>query len=395
MRILVFMLLVNICLADTGASFWWQMAQQYKLDGNKVLEKMALEKVLLLEPFHEQALKAAYKVSGVVEEKSAPRGREQEKRIEYLLKEKNAPAADFVRQETKKIEKLSLEQTIEFLEQQLNSEDISNAQKVLIQRELGQSYYHLGLKSHEDERVHRAINAFEKAIFYAPDFQLSYYELGFLYFKVRELERGISNLEKFYSLQHAGTLARFVRETLLDKYILIARRYYFQRDFAKCKPILEKIQQFDSGSPEAGVALVYLMELYYYQGSQFLEIGDYYSAGASFFQALDVLKSLPEIDQNFFVRLSKQAVQPFIRTGQKLFIDNIFGESYKYFEAVTLLVPGASESFMAREYMKEIERLTGQVENPVVYFRNFIKEENSRFLLEEERRNAQLKEESY
>jgi hypothetical protein len=69
-----------------------------------------------------------------------------------------------------------------------------------------------------------------------------------------------------------------------------------------------------------------------------------------------------------------------------LFIDSSFGEAYKYFEAVTLMVPGTSESFMAREYMKEIERQTGQAENPVVYFSNFVQEESNRFLLEEERR---------
>jgi tetratricopeptide (TPR) repeat protein len=379
-------LFVTAVFADSGSSFWWEMALHYKAEGNRVLEKMAIEKVLQIDPFHEKALKAAYKITGMSTEQAPAWEKEQKERISNLLKEEKQQVSLQTQVESGVQEELDYEQRIELMEQQLLSEDISEAQKTQIKRELSQLYYHIGLRSHEEERVHKAIDSFEKAVFYDSEFQLSYYELGFLYFKVRELERGIKNLEKFYSLQSSGTLARFVRETLLNKYILIARRYYFQRDFEKCKPVLEKIQRFDAGSPEAKTALVYLMELYYYQGNQFLEVGDYFSAGNSFYDALEVLKSLPEVDSAFFVRLAKNAVQPFIRTGQKLFIDSSFGEAYKYFEAVTLMVPGTSESFMAREYMKEIERQTGQAENPVVYFSNFVQEESNRFLLEEERR---------
>ena len=128
------------------------------------------------------------------------------------------------------------------------------------------------------------------------------------------------------------------------------------------------------------------MNLYYYRGMDFLKVDDYSGASQNFYQTLLTVRERPNLDPSLFKKLAKNAVDPFIKLAQKLFIkDKNYGKSYQYFEAVTWLVPGSAHSFLAKEYLKEIKRLNGTAENPIVYFTNFIEEENQRFMTEEKR----------
>ena len=184
-------------------------------------------------------------------------------------------------------------------------------------------------------------------------------------------------------LQPSGILSKTVRETLLNKYMSIARKYYYQQDFKNCRPYLERIIRLNKNSTEAETALVYLMNLYFFQGSKLLTVGDYAAAGKNFYEALRVAKEKPDLDSKLFAKLANDAVVPFIKYAQELFItQKDYSEAYKYFQAVTWLVPGSAQSFLAKEYMKEINRINETADNPVVYFNNFIEEENKRFHLE-------------
>ena len=107
-------------------------------------------------------------------------------------------------------------------------------------------------------------------------------------------------------------------------------------------------------------------------------------ASQNFYNALAVLREKPNLDAKLFGKLARNAVDPFIKHAQKLFIiKKSYGEAYPFFEAVSWLVPGTTKAFLAKEYMREIHRVNETAENPIVYFSNFIEEENQRFLLEQ------------
>jgi tetratricopeptide (TPR) repeat protein len=380
MKHFIFLIFLFSSSLHAAVDFWWQMAVHYEQAGDPALQEMSLRKVLEEEPYHADALKALKQI----EENSR-----QKKRIDEKISDisRTLDSGEIIlKQVGKSIKEFKTpEDQITFLEKRLEEKNLSTNQKESIMKTLGYLYFHRGIQDAQSERIKNAIENLEKSVYYDSSFQLTYYELGFLYFKIRELERGIANLEKFYQLQPVGSLSRSVKDTLLHKYISIARKYFFQKDFQKCKPILEKIMKFDNKSPEAKTALTYLMELYFYQGIKFMKVNDYEKASKNYFDSLMSLKAQPEFDRVFLAKLAGNAVDPFIKYGQKLFLNKNFGEAYPYFEAVSWLVPGTPQSFLAKEYMKEIGRRTGSAENPVVYFSHFIDEENKRFLQEEKR----------
>lgn len=358
------------------ASFLWKVAKSHRQSGNLPLEEISLKKLFQVDPAYPG-------VKERLDQIAALKGGEDESGLQSRLDDIQQMVKGDFSQAVAQTGFKSEEEEAEFLERAVNNRALTENQKAQMKEKLSVYYYKKAMDSIKREQVRVAIESLEKSIDYNGSFQLAYYELGFLYFRIRELQRGIANLEKFVDLQPAGILAKNVRETLMTKYMAIARTYYYQQDFKKSKPYLERIIKVNNRSPEADEALTFLMNLYFFQGVKHLQLDDYSNASVNFFQALSALKEKPALDLQLFAKLARSAVEPFLKYAQKLFIlDKEYGEAYKYFEAVTWLVPGSSQSFLAREYMKEVQRINNTAENPVVYFSNFIREENERFLLE-------------
>lgn len=379
---IVFIIFASFAYVEANQTgFLWQLAASHRQDGNLVLEEVALKKLMRIDPGYPgvrkrlkelQVMRKAGQIGGVEERlqgiQTLLRGDTQQ-----LLSDKNG-ARGFK----------TPDDEAEFLEKSLANKALSQNQKVQMKEKLSNYYFNRGMKAIKSEKIREAIESLEKSIFYNHKFQLSYYELGFLYFRIRELQHGIKNLEKFVELQPSGILAKSVREHLLNKYMTIARTYYFEQDFKNCKPYLEKIIRLNRSSPEADTALVFLMNLYYFTGLKHLKLEDYTQASENFYNALAVLREKPNLDPRLFGKLARNAVDPFIKNAQHLFvIKKSYGEAYPFFEAVSLLVPGTTKAFLAKEYMREIHRVNETAENPIVYFNNFIEEENQRFLLEQ------------
>ena len=385
MKKLSFLVLIVFATVTTleanQSGFLWQLAESHRQDGNLVLEEVALKKLVRRDPGYPgvrkrlkelQAMRKAGYIGGVEERlqgiQTLLRGDTQQ-----LISDENGARGFKTPDEEAK-----------FLEKSLANKALSQNQKVQMKEKLSTYYFKRGMKAIKGEKIREAIESLEKSIFYNKKFQLSYYELGFLYFRIRELQHGIKNLEKFVELQPSGILAKSVREHLLNKYMTIARTYYFEQDFKNCKPYLEKIIRLNRSSPEADTALVFLMNLYYFTGLKHLKLEDYMQASQNFYDALSVLREKPNLDAKLFGKLARNAVDPFIKHAQQLFvIKKSYGEAYPFFEAVSLLVPGTTKAFLAKEYMREIHRVNETAENPIVYFSNFIEEENQRFLLEQ------------
>jgi len=356
--------------------YLWRVAQTYQQTGDHGLEEVQLKKILSLDPNHPKASARLYEISQL---KKAGQTKGVEGNVLGIQSILQGKSVEVLEQKIFQSE----EEEILHLEEVIRKDAVSSGHKRQIQERLSKYYFRLGMEAIKSENIRRAIESLEKSIDYNEAFQLSYYELGFLYFRIRELQRGIENLEQFVKLQPAGILSKTVRETLLNKYMSIARKYYYQQDFKNCKPYLERIIRLNKNSTEAETALVYLMNLYFFQGTKLLRVGDFASAGRNFYEALRVVKEKPDLDPKLFAKLANSAVEPFIKYAQELFItEKNYSEAYKFFQAVTWLVPGSAQSFLAKEYMKEINRLNETADNPVVYFNNFIEEENNRFHLE-------------
>ena len=386
-KFFIITLLISVPLFAQGDSFLWDLAKNHREDGNLAMEEISLRQLLDVNPGHKLArdrldeiefAKKSGRVNGIEENLAS---------IQSIIR------GQVVKKGTSKAQVKGFSNPDEeaaYLEKALGNKALTENQKVQMSEKLSQYYFHRGMDSIKAEKIRDAIESLEKSIHYDAKFQLSYYELGFLYFRIRELQLGIQNLEYFVELQPSGILTKTVRETLLNKYMSIARTYYFQQDFKNCKPYLERIIRLNKSSPEADTALVYLMNLYFFQGMKHLKVDDYARASFNFFQALEALKEKPSLDHKLFGKLARNAVNPFLKYAQQLFIlEKNYGDAYTYFQAVTWIVPGSSQSFLAKEYMKEINRINETAENPIVYFSNFIQEENQRFLLE--RRGLDLK----
>ena len=80
---------------------------------------------------------------------------------------------------------------------------------------------------------------------------------------------------------------------------------------------MEKIIKLNRTSPEADTALVFLMNLYYFIGLKHLKLEDYEQASHNFYNALSALREKPSLDNKLFGKLSKDAVDPFIKYAQK------------------------------------------------------------------------------
>ena len=370
--VVIFGLAAISCLGANQSGFLWQLADSHRQDGNLVLEEVALKKLMRMDPGYPGARKRLKELeamrkaghTGGVEERlqgiqTLLRGNTQQ-----LMSDKNGTRGFKTPDDEAK-----------FLEKSLANKALSQNQKVQMKEKLSTYYFKRGMRAIKGEKIREAIESLEKSIFYNQKFQLSYYELGFLYFRIRELRHGIKNLEKFVELQPSGILTKSVREHLLNKYMTIARTYYFEQDFKNCKPYLEKIIRLNRSSPEADTALVFLMNLYYFTGLKHLKLEDYTQASENFYNALDVLREKPNLDTKLFGKLARDAVDPFIKHAQKLFIiKKSYGEAYPFFEAVSWLVPGTTKAFLAKEYMREIHRVNETADNPIVYFNNFIEE---------------------
>ena len=68
-----------------------------------------------------------------------------------------------------------------FLEKSLANKALSQNQKVQMKKKLSTYYFKRGMKAIKEEKIREAIESLEKSIFYNQKFQLSYYELGFLF----------------------------------------------------------------------------------------------------------------------------------------------------------------------------------------------------------------------
>jgi tetratricopeptide (TPR) repeat protein len=357
-------------------SFLWKIAQNYQQSGDHGLEEIQLKKILAIDPAHPGASKRLAEIKQLKKSGQTKGVEGSVLGIQSILEGKTVEVLEEKQFHSEKDE-------VHHLESILRNDAVSEGQKVQIRERLSKYFFKVGMDAIKKEEIRVAIESLEKSIDYNKKFQLSYYELGFLYFRIRELQRGIENLEQFVKLQPSGILSKTVRETLLNKYMSIARKYYYQQDFKNCRPYLERIIRLNKNSTEAETALVYLMNLYFFQGSKLLTVGDYAAAGKNFYEALRVAKEKPDLDSKLFAKLANDAVVPFIKYAQELFItQKDYSEAYKYFQAVTWLVPGSAQSFLAKEYMKEINRINETADNPVVYFNNFIEEENKRFHLE-------------
>jgi tetratricopeptide (TPR) repeat protein len=362
--------------------FWLEMARTHNEQQEYDLEQASLKKVKAMDPNHPYATKRLQELETKLKLGKIKRSK-RDTALSALLDEDND-----VRIVSKKRSKIFKDphEEAKFLIKMFREDKLSNQQKKEIEKKLGEYFFYQGIEATKREKVKVAIEMLEKSIFYNNEYQLAYYELGYLYFKIRELQAGIQNLEKFVKLQPYGILTKTVKGTLLDKYMSIARKKYYKKDFKGCLPYLEKIIRLNKRSPDSKQALFYLMNLYYYRGMDFLKVDDYKGAGSNFYEALLAVREKPNLDPSLFKKLAKNAVDPFIKLAQNLFIkDKNYGQSFKYFEAVTWLIPGSAHSFLAKEYLKEIKRLNGTAENPIVYFSNFIEEENQRFLIEEKR----------
>ncbi len=371
------------------AEFWQRMAETYRASGELALEELALQRVLESNPGDETAGTRLVQVKAERENRGKGSIAERFRQIEETLKQDEGRDRPFEGEDVLNSE-TNLERRIQGFEEGMSRPGLTDGQKERLKQILARLWFEQGIVEAENERVRTSIDAFEKSVFYNPDFQLSHYELGYLYFRIRELARGISSLERFLKLQPNGVLARNVRENLLSQYIKMARKYFFRKDFDNCLPVLRKIMSFDPRSAEAQQARNYLMDLYFYQGMDNLELGNFENASRSFHEALVTMQAAPELDSRFFSRLAQHAVQPFMKYAQKLFlIDKDYGQAHTYFQAVTWLVPGSPESFLAKEYIKDIARFNGTVKNPVVYMSGLVEEESRRFLAElEEIRTA-------
>ncbi|MCO4781958.1 MAG: hypothetical protein KC646_06495 [Candidatus Cloacimonetes bacterium] len=385
LKILIFISLY-LCFYSTGFAvdleFWLEMSKTHQEQKEYDLELASLKKVKAMDPNHPYATKRMLELEKKMKSGKIKRSK-RDTALSALLDEEND-----IKTVEKKQSKIFKDphQEARFLIKMFREDKLSNQQKKEIQKKLGQYFFHQGIEATKSEKVKVAIEMLEKSIFYNNEFQLAYYELGYLYFKIRELQAGIQNLENFVRLQPYGILTKTVKGTLLDKYMSIARKKYYKKDFKGCLPYLEKIIRLNKRSPDSKQALFYLMNLYYYRGMDFLKVDDYKGASNNFYQTLLTVREKPNLDPSLFKKLAKNAVDPFIKLAQNLFIkERNYGESFKYFEAVTWLVPGSAHSFLAKEYLKEIRRLNGTAENPIVYFSNFIEEENQRFLTEEKR----------
>ncbi|PCJ20590.1 MAG: hypothetical protein COB02_03455 [Candidatus Cloacimonadota bacterium] len=378
--ILSFILVTSSFGADL--SFWLEMSKSHKDAREYNLEQAALKKIQAIDPKNEYAIRRLKLLKKKLSADNYKQSR-RESELSALLEE-NDEEKEVVKK-TSKVFKDPHEEA-RFLEKMFQEDKLSNQQRRDIKKKLGKYYFYRGIEATKSEKVKIAIEYLEKSIYYNSEYQLAYYELGYLYFKIRELQAGIQNLEKFVELQAYGILTKTVKGTLLDKYMSIARKKYYRKDFKGCLPYLEKIIRLNNRSPDAKQALFYLMNLYYYRGMDFLKLDDYAGASENFYQTLMTVRERPNLDPSLFKKLAKNAVDPFIKLAQRYFIkDKNYGKSYQYFESVTWLVPGSAQSFLSKEYLKEIRRLNGTAENPIVYFSNFIEEENQRFMMEEKR----------
>lgn len=383
-----YLLILSIIFAFSGSSllanqsgFLWQLAESHRQDGNLVLEEVALKKLNSIDPGYP---KLQNRLKELEEMRKAGQLRALDDRLQGIQNLLRGDTQQIVGDGNGARGFQSPEEEAQFFEKSLTNKSLSQNQKVQMKERLANYYFSKGMTAIKDERIREAIESLEKAIFYNQKFQLSYYELGFLYFRIRELQLGIKNLEKFVELQPSGILAKTVRENLLNKYMTIARTHYFKQDFKNCKPYLEKIIRLNRTSPEADTALVFLMNLYYFTGLKHLKLEDYEQASQNFYNALAALREKPSLDNRLFGKLSRDAVDPFLKYAQKLFvIKKSYGEAYPYFEAVSWLIPGTTRAFLAKEYMREIQRINETADNPIVYFSNFIEAENQRFLLEQ------------
>ena len=377
MKLLIcFFSLLATALGSETTEYLWKVAQSYQESGAHGLEEVQLRKILSIDPNHQEA---GARLNELTQLKKIGQSKGIEGTVVDIQSILQGKSMEVLEEKTFQTEN----EEVSHLEEILRIDAISTTQKKQIKERLSAYYFKVGMEAIKNEKIRTAVESLEKSISYNKLFQLSYYELGFLYFRIRELQRGIENLEEFVKLQPAGILSKTVRETLLNKYMSIGRKHYYQQDFKSCKPYLEKIIRLNKNSPEAETALVYLMNLYFFQGTKLLTVGDFAAAGKNFYEALRVIKEKPDLDPQLFSKLANNAVEPFIKYAQELFItDKNYSEAYKYFQAVTWLVPGSAHSFLAKEYMKEINRLNSTADNPVVYFNNFIEEENNRFHLE-------------
>jgi len=375
----------GMSLFANDASFWYRMAQRYEKSGDTALEELSLKKVLEFEP---ENLLAQQRLRSI----EVLKQRDGKSSIQDLLQQmENTLQTDVSsNQDLQAIEDIELQQDVSKkiagYEERLKQSGLTDVQKQRLREILARLYFDLGIQEASAVRLKQSIDSFERSIFNDPAFQLSHYELGYLYFRIRELDKGIQSLEAFIELQSDGVLAQSVRETLLVQYIKIARKHFFRKDFDSCLPVLRKIMAFAPQSAEAQQARVFLMDLYYYQGMDNLNLGNFEGASKAFYEAMQTMQASPGLDSVFFAKLSKNAVQPFLKYGQQLFLmDKDYGLASTYFQAVTWLVPGTPESFLAREYMKEINKLNGTVTNPVVYMSNLVAEESKKFLADLER----------
>ena len=365
--------------------FLWKLAQSYKQSGELGLEEVQLRKLVAEDPTH---VNAQARLKAIKNLKTTGQARGVEGRMEDIRSILEGKTVEVLEEKAFRSE----EAEVKHMEEVLQDETVTESQKIQLQEKLSTYYFKLAMDAIKQEKIRVAIESLEKSTTYNKRLQLGFYELGFLYFRIRELQRGIENLERFVKLQPSGILSKTVRETLLNKYMSIARKYYYQKDFKHCKPYLERIIRLNRTSPEGEIALVYLMNLYFYQGMKFLRVEDYSIASSNFYQALEVVREGPELDPALFGKLAQNAVEPFIKHAQQLFIvEKDYPFAFRYFQAVTWLVPGSAHSFLAKEYLKEIGRINQTAENPVVYFSDFIKEENQRFLLEKRSLNLSSK----
>ena len=379
--LLAFYMLQLPSISANQSGFLWQLAESHRQDGNLVLEEVALKKLFSIDPGYPNLQKRLKELDAM---RKAGDLRALDDRLQGIQTILRGDTQQIVGDKNGAGGFQSPDEEAKFFEKSLLNKSLSQNQKAQMKERLATYYFSKGMAAIKGERIREAIESLEKSIHYNKNFQLSYYELGFLYFRIRELQLGIKNLEQFVELQPSGILSKTVRENLLNKYMTVARTYYFKQDFNNCKPYLEKIIKLNRTSPEADTALVFLMNLYYFIGLKHLKLEDYEQASHNFYNALSALREKPSLDNKLFGKLSKDAVDPFIKYAQKLFVINkSYGEAYPYFEAVSWLVPGTTRAFLAKEYMREIQRLNETAENPIVYFSNFIEEENQRFLLEQ------------
>jgi tetratricopeptide (TPR) repeat protein len=380
-------LLLLFCFPSSAAdvSFLWKLAESYRQSGDLGLEEVQLRKLIAEDPMHTQA---QARLKAIRNLKTAGQARGVEGSMEDIRSILEGRTVEALEEKIHKSEKAE----VKHMEDVLRDEAVTESQKIQIMEKLSAYYFKLAMTAINQEKIRVAIESLEKSTTYNDQLQLGFYELGFLYFRIRELQRGIENLERFVKLQPSGILSKTVRETLLNKYMSIARKYYYQQDFKNCKPYLERIIRLNRTSPESETALVYLMNLYFFQGMKFLRVEDYATASSNFYEALEVVREGPELDPALFGKLAQNAVEPFIKHAQQLFIiEKNYPVAFRYFQAVTWLVPGSAHSFLAKEYLKEIGRINQTAQNPVVYFSNFVKEENQRFLLEKRSLNLSSK----